>query len=234
MPIIDVAFEHRTYLPNAGLALVSAIALAWIGIQHLDRRVAAVSGLLVLALLAGLTHARNSLWADQIDFLRNETRLSPNSQRAWTSLGKELMRKAQFEEALQALQEAADIAQRQENGALRPPTLLNMIFALHYTKRNREAIDLALNTPIDGFSKAERAFYFEARGRSYLALGQPGRARADLNRSVRLNPTVNSMAFLAAAEYELGNRARARQLAQAVLEAAPANPLAREIIQRNP
>lgn len=232
LPIIDVAFEHRTYLPNAGLALVVGTALAWLGMGRLDRRAGILACLLVFGLLGGLTYLRNSLWADQIDFLRNETRLSPNSQRAWTSLGKELMRKAKFEEALNALQEAAEIAQRQENGALRPPTLLNIIFALHYTDRNREAIELALNTSVDGFSRAERAFYFEARGRSYLALGQNNRARADLERSARLNPTVNAMAFLAVAEYELGNRARARRLANEVLQAAPNNPLARDILQR--
>ena len=232
LPIIDVAFEHRTYLPNAGLALVVGAALAWLGATRLNRRLGTLLGIGLLVLLVGLTHARNSLWADQIDFLRNETRLSPDSQRAWTSLGKELMRKGRFEEALQALQEAAEIAQRRENGALRPPTLLNIIFALHYTGRNREAVELALNSSIDEFNKTERAFYFEARGRSYLALGQANRAQQDLTRSARLNPTVNAMVFLAAAEYDLGRHARASQLAREVLQAAPNNRMAREIIQR--
>jgi len=232
MPIIDVAFEHRTYLPNAGLALVTGTALAWFGAKRLDRRIGMTLGIGLLVLLTGLTHTRNGLWADQIEFLRHETRLSPDSQRAWTSLGKELMREGQFEEALQSLQKAAEIAQRKGQAALRPPTLLNIIFALHYTNRNREAIELARSIATEQFSTAERAFYFEARGRSYLALGQYGQAREDLERSARLNPTVNAISFLAVAEYELGNRVRARQLAEQVVDVAPDNPLARDLLRR--
>lgn len=236
-PIIDVAFEHRSYLPNAGLALAAGWALSLLT-RHLVRyRAGAVISMLVLLVVATATYARNSLWADRIAFLEHETRVTPNSQRAWTSLGKELMREARFEAALEALRQAAEIAERHEAGALRPPTILNMIFALHYTDRNNEAVELARNAPLDEFNQTEQAFYFEARGRARLALGEYTKARDDLTRSARLNPTINAISFLAATEYQLGNHARARQLAEQVLEAAPDNPLAREILgrlQRNP
>ena len=232
LPIIDVAFEHRTYLPNAGLALIVATGLAWLASRPIRWRAGAIGTVAVLLLLAGTTWSRNSLWADQIEFLRAETQLSPTSQRAWTSLGKELMREGQFSEALKALEEAADISERHENGQLRPPTLINMIFALHYTERNREAVELANNVPLDNFNRTEQAFYYEARGRGYFGLGEYRKAREDLTRSARLNPTVNAMAFLAAAEYQLGNRARAEQLARQVLQAAPENPLARDLMRR--
>jgi protein O-mannosyl-transferase len=232
LPIIDVAFEHRTYLPNTGLALATATGLAWLATRPVRWRAGAVVTFAVLLLLAGTTWARNSLWADQIGFLRAETRLSPTSQRAWTSLGKELMRGENFREALKALEKAADIAERHEDGQLRPPTLLNMIFALHYTERNREAVELANNVPLDNFNRTEQAFYYEARGRARFGLGEYRKAREDLTRSARLNPTINAMAFLAAAEYQLGNHARAEQLARQVLQAAPENPLARDLMRR--
>ena len=179
-----------------------------------------------------MTWARNGLWADQIEFLRAETQLSPTSQRAWTSLGKELMRAGEFRKALEALEQAADIAERHEDGQLRPPTLLNMIFALHYTERNREAVELANNVPLDDFNQTEQAFYYEARGRAYFGLGEYNQAREDLTRSARLNPTINAMAFLAATEYQLGNHPRAEQLARQVLQAEPENPLARDLMRR--
>ena len=237
LPIIDVAFEHRTYLPNAGLSLVTAIGLAWLTSRPVRWRAGAIATVLLLATLAGLTWARNGLWADQIEFLRAETRLSPISQRAWTSLGKELMREGEFRKALKALEQAADIAERDEDGQLRTPTLLNMIFALHYTERNREAVELANNVPMDDFNQTEQAFYYEARGRAYFGLGEYNQAREDLTQSASLNPTINAMSFLAAAEYQLGNRARAEQLARQVLQVAPENPLARDLMrrmQRNP
>jgi len=232
LPIIDVAFEHRTYLPNAGLALAAGYVLAKLAARIPRYGTGALVTMATLVFLATSTHARNALWAERIDFLEHETRVTPTSQRAWTSLGKELMREARFEAALRALKEAARIADRHEGGSLRPPTVLNMIFALHYTGRNREAIELARNTPLDAFNRTERAFYHEACGRTYLALGDAPAAREELTKSARLNPTINAVSYLAAAEFELGNRARARQLAEQVLEADPNNPVARELLQR--
>lgn len=232
LPIIDVAFEHRTYLPNAGLALASGYGLARLAARIPRYGAGALATVAILVFLATSTYARNALWAERIDFLEHETRVTPTSQRAWTSLGKELMREARFEAAVQALKEAAEIAARHEGGALRPPTVLNMIFALHYTGRNREAIELARDTPLDGFNRTERAFYHEARGRSYLALGDALSAREELTKSARLNPTINAVSYLAAAELELGNQARARELAEQVLEADPNNPIARDLLQR--
>lgn len=231
-PISDVAFEHRTYLPNAGLALIVGLALCWAADRMRRYRIGSIAVIVVLAVLATSTYARNELWSNQLEFLRNETRMSPGSQRAWTSLGKELMRKAQFEEATEALEEAAEIARDRDDGKLRPPTLLNMMFALHYTKRNREAVELAKTVPLEQLNSGQRASYFHARGRAYFVLGEAAQAKADLTRAARLNPTPNVVAFLAAAELDLGNRTRARQLAYQVLQSAPGNPLARDIMRR--
>jgi Flp pilus assembly protein TadD len=230
-PIIDEAFEHRTYLPNAGLFIAAAVGLAWlVGHWTRFRAGALVAGAVILT-LTGATYARNALWSDRIAFLERETRMSPESQRAWTSLGKELMRARRFEAALEALREAERIAV-EEDGMLRPPTILNLIFALHYTGRHQEAVRRADATPLEPFNETERAFFFEARGRAHLELGQLNAAQADLERSARLNPTPNAIAFLAETERRLGNADRARQLARSVLEASPDHPLARRILRR--
>jgi len=229
-PITDEAFEHRTYLPNAGFFMAAAVGLAWL-VGHWTRlRAGAVLAAIVVLILTGTTYARNALWSDRIAFLEHETRMSPESQRAWTGLGKELMREGRFANALAALRQAERIA-TDNDGELRPTTILNMIFALHYTDRHREALRLADATPLGPFNETERAFYFEARGRVQLALGAPSAARDDLERSARLNPTPNAIAFLAEAERRLGNPARARQLARSVLDASPEHPLAIEVLR---
>jgi len=231
-PISDPAFEHRCYLPNAGLAVVAALALVWL-VERLPRRqLGRLMVIGVLALLAGLTWSRNTLWADPIDFLRHEARLSPGVERAWTSLGKELMRVGQFESALDALERARQIGLREHDGHLRPETLLNIIFALHYTDRNERAWALAEQTRPDRFSRTERAYYHEARGRILLAVANPQAARDELLRAVDLGGGVNALAYLAAAEFELGSPRRARQLARQVLKAMPDHPLAAEIVAR--
>lgn len=231
-PIIDEAFEHRTYLPNAGLCIIVASALAGLAVAVRRYRAGALLVATLLLVLSGATFARNALWSDRIAFLERETELSPDSQRAWTSLGKELMREARFQAALDALREAERIAVEHQGGALRPPTLLNMIFALHYTGRHHEAIRRANATSLEPFNATERAFFFEARGRAQLELGALNAARTDLERSARLNPTPNAIAFLAETERRLGNRERAMQLARSVLDVSPGHPLARRILHQ--
>jgi tetratricopeptide (TPR) repeat protein len=230
-PIVDEAFEHRTYLPNAGFAVAAAFGLAWLAGHWTRFRAGAIVVAVVVLALSGATWARNALWSDRIAFLEHETALSPQSQRAWTSLGKELMRESRFQAALEALRQAERIA-IESDGELRPPTILNMIFALHYTGQNQEAVRRADAMPTGAFSETELGFLHEARGRARLALDELAAARADLERSARLNPSPNAIAYLAEAERRLGNAARARQLAASVLEASPGHPLAREILRQ--
>ncbi|MDT8438933.1 MAG: hypothetical protein RQ729_08000 [Wenzhouxiangellaceae bacterium] len=230
LPIIDLVFEHRTYLPNAGALSVVALGLAFLVDRLRMRHFGAIVTLSVLLAVAVAGHARNRLWADHIAFLQHETQVSPDSQRAWTSLGKELMREQRFDEALQALERAQAIALASEDGRLRPPTLLNMIFALHYTGNNARAVTFANAIDTAAFNATETAFFHEARGRALLAMGRAAAARDDLEQAARINPSIAVVTFLAAAELELGNRNRAHQLARQVLNADPANRMAREIL----
>lgn len=229
LPISDLAFEHRTYLPNAGAALVAALAISAL-IDRQRRLGGAILVLLVFAMTAA-TYARNLEWTDRIGFLEREARLSPTDQRAWTSLGKELMRDGRFRDALDALQQAREIAIEHEDGRLRTPTLLNLIFALHYTGQDRAAIELADSAPVEEFSATERAFYYEAQGRAFLGLGRFDAAREALLEAARINPTANVVAHLAQAELGLGRRERARELAEQVLALVPGHAVARNVLR---
>jgi protein O-mannosyl-transferase len=231
LPIIDVAFEHRNYLPLTGPALTIAVGLAWLSHRLARYRLGAVISLGLIVTLAVHTHARNTLWADPIAFLQHETTVAPKSHRAWTSLGKELMREGRFRQALSTLETAFEIARDDEDIQAEPAAIVNMIFALHYNDFHRQAIDLANQSPVTDFTAIELSYFYEARGRAHFALEEFTQAREDLEQSARINPSENAIAFLAATELRLGNRVRARRLAEEVLRAAPHHPLAREIMR---
>lgn len=80
IPISDVAFEHRNYLPLVGLALIVAGIFKQFGLtEQSNRRHWAVFALLTV--LGVLTYIRNSVWADEARFYENELIYSEQSLR---------------------------------------------------------------------------------------------------------------------------------------------------------
>lgn len=87
IPIVDVIFEHRVYLPSIGaiLAFVSAVAML------AGRRGLAVplfAGLaVVVVIFASAAFRRNLVWSDEVNLWSDVTAKSPNLSRPWNNLG---------------------------------------------------------------------------------------------------------------------------------------------------
>src|SRR5207247_9931919 len=82
IPIRDVIFEHRTYLPNFGLCL----CVAWLLVAELPRtargaRLAWGIVPLVLLALGTTTWRRNQDWRDPIRLWRSNAALAPTKPR---------------------------------------------------------------------------------------------------------------------------------------------------------
>ena len=230
IPISDFAFEHRTYLPNAGLVVTVGLPLAWAVGRCRPLYAAWLVPVAVLAPLLWLTAERNALWADRIAFLQNETTLSPQDKRAWTSLGKELMRDGQFEQALQAFDRALALGRTERQVEVPASTLINKMLVLHYLGRDRRALELSQLIPVHGLTRVQKSRLYEGRGRAYLAIGSAGQARRNLKQAVRAYPSANSLAFLAQAELREGARKAARRHARAALRIIPDHPLAKNVL----
>ncbi|OGU07766.1 MAG: hypothetical protein A2075_19240 [Geobacteraceae bacterium GWC2_58_44] len=101
IPIRDVIFEHRLYLPSTGVFLaVVAAAVSFLGARHL-RILAGVAGVLVVTLAAS-TYLRNETWRDPVRFWRDNAVKAPLNADAWLNLGVALHRKRDFEGAIEA------------------------------------------------------------------------------------------------------------------------------------
>ena len=84
IPISDVIFEHRLYLPMVGFS-ITASAVLWQCFQNARRFAIA---LLVIALcLCGLTYARNRVWKDDVTLWQDVVKKSPNKARPHNILG---------------------------------------------------------------------------------------------------------------------------------------------------
>ncbi|HEY6008004.1 MAG TPA: tetratricopeptide repeat protein, partial [Geobacteraceae bacterium] len=105
IPITDVIFEHRLYLPLAGVAMAAGA-----GCFLLGRRLPVVAGrLLLVALVLALalaTWRRNAVWGDNVALWRDVVAKSPAKARSHNELGKALYDGKRYAEAVVAYREA--------------------------------------------------------------------------------------------------------------------------------
>jgi Flp pilus assembly protein TadD len=89
IPITDVIYEHRLYLPVAGLFLAAAVHLSLAAERFGRRRVAMAGGAAILLFMAA-TVARNRVWQSQLSIWTDAVAKSPAKARPHSNLGKAL------------------------------------------------------------------------------------------------------------------------------------------------
>lgn len=159
IPITDVVFEHRTYLPNVGLVILVGWLLVvqlpqWsqqfvtVGnLSHSQIKFASILPiviiLILLTILAITTWQRNQLWRDPIALWRDNVEKSPQKGRAWVILGKHLIQANQPEQGIQALERSAEITIRADGSTSKTysiEAILNLVVAYKMLKRYDESL----------------------------------------------------------------------------------------------
>ena len=115
IPIADLVFEHRMYLPLAavlsvvvtgGFLLVACAADRLPCLRATKRSIIAASVLVAVTLLGGRTMLRNDEYASDVALWSSAVEVSPRSPRAQYNLGTALMKRQRFAEATVHLKEA--------------------------------------------------------------------------------------------------------------------------------
>ncbi len=110
IPIADVMFEHRLYLPAAGAALaVSAAGLAAVRDHPHWRGAVASLAAAWVAVLAGATVARNRVWRDDLSLWSDVVAKSPHNARAHYQLGNAWRSRGDLEAASTAWEQAVEL-----------------------------------------------------------------------------------------------------------------------------
>ncbi len=104
IPIRDVLFEHRMYLPNAGAACALGTVLLW-SVERLrsPRSVGlqcAVALIITAGPLAAATYARNSVWKNEVTLWSDVVAKSPEKARPHNNLGNALLDRGKTSEAV--------------------------------------------------------------------------------------------------------------------------------------
>jgi len=111
VPIADVIFEHRLYLPSVGFFIALITSIFWA--RNTIRTTMSVAGKAVVPILTGIvfilsgsTYIRNGVWTDRIGFWEDVVRKSPEKARPHTVLAIAYSEKGRFSEAIREDQTA--------------------------------------------------------------------------------------------------------------------------------
>jgi tetratricopeptide (TPR) repeat protein len=104
IPIIDLIFEHRLYLPSFGaITATSTAALMLTKNKDFNVKKRFLEGLLVIAvLLASVAWKRNLVWKSEVALWKDATSKSPNSARGWNNLAGAYIIQKEAQKALNA------------------------------------------------------------------------------------------------------------------------------------
>jgi protein O-mannosyl-transferase len=114
LPIADVIFEHRLYLPSIGVFITITTILFWtIDKTKIEgkmiHKVVIASLTLLIIVLIGTTYARNKVWQNSISLWEDVVKKSPHKGRGYLSLGSAYMELGKFEKAIVIFNKALSI-----------------------------------------------------------------------------------------------------------------------------
>jgi len=113
IPIRDVIYEHRVYLPNAGLAVSASVAAYHLAVTYLKRpasgRVFAAALIAAVVALSVATYRRNNLWGNALEFWGDNYRKAPGNYMTGMNLGLAYYSLGEYEKSLEYLKSALKV-----------------------------------------------------------------------------------------------------------------------------
>lgn len=157
LPIKDLVFEHRAYLPSVGM-ITAALSALLLVIQ--DRPVrnslsgTVVAGTLVIAVVLGVvTFMRNMVWLNEVAFWGDVVEKTPNKAIGYNNRGHAFLNQGRFEEALQDVNKTVNFFEN--------------------------TIGQKLSWESSDYTSENMAKTYTTRSKIYAALGFPEKADAD-------------------------------------------------------
>lgn len=186
IPISDVIFEHRTYIPSFGYCIVFSVIMY----SYVRNRSKTIANFLVVFFVltnSVLAHQRNNVWKNEISLWSDVVSKSPDKARGYMNRGYAYGNAQQWKNAIADFSKVNEI-----NPDYHASAYYNLGYA-YWSLGQKE-------TCIDHFSKAiaidslyADAFY--ARGTAYYYSNQPDKANADYTTVIRIAPRYSRAYF---------------------------------------
>jgi len=212
IPIGDVIFEHRTYLPSLGLLLLlSGLLYRYPGQSRPG--VAFLILLLVSVTFGVMAHRRNKVWKDPISLYTDTVKKSPGKARPWASLADEYADRSQWDQAIECYDKAIAINPRYS-------LALHNRGLMHYNKKMLQEARADYTRAIEVNSTYTKAYYNRAIVLNELGLFRE--AIDDNSRVMQLDPSfVNAYSGRGGAYSSIGDFEKAVDDYTRVIRKAP-------------
>ncbi len=183
IPIADVIFEHRLYLPSAGFFVAVTAALFW-GVGKLRARYAVMVLMAALSLatvaFATLSYARNTVWQSEVSLWQDVIRKSPGKARPYNGLGLAFLNLHEYDKAIECFAKAISV------NSSYGTAYNNIGSAFYFSGMYDRAVEA--QTQAIALQPGNAAFR-DNRGLTFAAIGDNGRAMEDYNEAITLNPS---------------------------------------------
>ena len=217
---LELAYEHRMYLPMFGIALF----VAWAIFTMLRNvRWAVATAALLVCLLALVTFARNRVWQTPVTIWADVVAKYGQDARAWNNLGRACAKAKDYGRAIEAFDTAiARMPGFQRAYVTRGRTYSAMGRHERALKDFNTAVgiqpeDLQLDPVYD--------YAYQKRGVTHHRLGHHTQAIEDLTQAIRLNRSNIRHYIVRAAVYaEMGQFSRAKADYLRAIELDPTSP----------
>jgi tetratricopeptide (TPR) repeat protein len=178
IPIRDVIFEHRLYLPMVGFSFF-AVSLFWHVLSGKNAKFI-IPGLLILIIFySSLTYARNYVWRDDFTLWDEVILRFPRRARAYNERGCAYKNIGKLKEAIRDYSRAIEIDPKYANAySNRGNTYLKQ----GMFKESLVDLDQAIRL------NPKSHFYYYNRGNIYKAKGEFDNAISDYTQALKFNP----------------------------------------------
>lgn len=223
IPIVDVIFEHRLYLPSVG-SFLAASAIAAVALRHVPPVRVVVAAACILAALTAATFARNQVWGDTLTLARDIAEKSPRIARTHYNLALALIERGRADEALREARISADL----DREDARPRHLIGSILAKqgHFEEAVKELTLAVTLFPEAAYSHANLGYL-------YLSKGMTGQAMEHLLTAFRLTPDDADLCNNIGTAYSMAaNHSEAVLYFQRAVELDPLHPWYRANLER--
>lgn len=186
IPISDVIFEHRTYIPSFGFFIILTT-----GIYNLFWNKYKNMVFLIFALLIGvysvLAYQRNNVWKDELSLWSDVILKSPNKARGYINRGYAYGNMKQWDKAIPDFSKANEI-----NPKYHAAAYYNLGIA-YWALGEKEESMKNYSTAIEVNPKYADAYY--GRGVCYYYLNEYDKAIADYTKAIAIIPKFESVYF---------------------------------------